>query len=108
MYPASTAALEAPIAAFNLSAIALISLKFSPLCIPLPPEITILAVPNSGLSDLTASLLINLLNVVASAASIFTISADPPDVGAGSNEVGLIVMHFLLSVLFTVANAFPA
>jgi len=28
---------------------------------PLPPETTILAVPSSGLSDLTSSLLINLV-----------------------------------------------
>ena len=35
-----------------MSAIAVINLKLSPLAIPLPPEITILAVPSSGLSDL--------------------------------------------------------
>ena len=34
--------------------------------------------------------------------------ADPPEVSQGSNEVGLIVTHFFVSVLFTVANAFPA
>ncbi len=28
--------------------------------------------------------------------------------GDGSNEVGLIVTHFILSLLLTVANAFPA
>ena len=33
--------------------------KFSELCKPLPPETTILAVPNSGLSDLDSSLPIN-------------------------------------------------
>ena len=43
-----------------------------------------------------------------STASTFSIGADPPDVGAGSNDVGLIVIHFFLSLLFTVANAFPA
>ena len=43
-----------------------------------------------------------------SPASALTISAEPPDVGAGSKEVGLIVMHFFLSLLFTVANALPA
>ena len=40
--------------------------------------------------------------------SPFTISADPPDVGAASKDVGLIVIHFFLSVLFTVAKALPA
>ena len=99
IYPASTAALEAPIAAFNLSATSVISLKFSPLCKPLPPEITILAVPNSGLSDLISSLLINLVFSVRSAASIFSISADPPVVSAASNDVGLIVTHFFSSLL---------
>ena len=99
---------EAPIAAFNLSAIAVINLKLSPLPIPLPPDITTLAVPNSGLSDLTSSLFINLVNVEASPFSAFTISADPPLVGAGSKDVGLIVIHFFTSVLFTDANAIPA
>ena len=86
----------------------MINLKFSPLCIPLPPDITTLAVPSSGLSDLISSLLINFIFEFASSASTLTISADPPDVGAGSKEVGLIVMHFFLSLLFTVANALPA
>ena len=52
--------------------------------------------------------LTGLISVVASLASAFTISADPPEVAAGSNEVGLIVTHFFLSVLLTVANALPA
>ena len=108
MYPASTAALDAPIAAFNLSAISVINLKFSPFCIPLPPETTTLAVPSSGLSDLTSSLLINFDKVNSSVGSIFSIAADPPDVSQGSKDVGLIVTHFLVSLLFTVANAFPA
>ena len=106
--PASTAALDAPIAAFNLSAIAVMSLKFSPLCIPLPPEITILAVPSSGLSDLISSFLTNFVFWDGSVFSPLTISADPPEVGAGSNDVGLMVTHFFLSVLLTVANALPA
>ena len=41
-------------------------------------------------------------------ASIFSIGADPPEVGAGSNDVGLIVIHFCLSLLLTVAKALPA
>ena len=108
MYPASTAARDAPIAAFSLSAIAVINLKLSPLPIPLPPEITTLAVPSSGLSDFTSSLFINLVKSETSAFSAFTISAVPPVVEAGSKDVGRIVIHFFVSVLFTVANAFPA
>ena len=56
---------------------------------PRPPEITILAVPSSGLSDLLSSLLINLEIFGTSTESIFSICADPPEVGAGSNDVGL-------------------
>ena len=96
------------IAALSLSAISLINLKFSPFCIPLPPEITILAVPSSGLSDLTSSFFRNLVDELASAGSDFVISADPPLLSAGSNDVGLIVTHFFLSLLLTVAKAFPA
>jgi hypothetical protein len=83
-------------------------LKFSPFCIPLPPEITILAVPSSGLSDLTSSFFRNLVFENSSPASIFSIGAEPPELSQGSNEVGLIVTHFLLSLLLTVAKAFPA
>ena len=64
--------------------------------------------PSSGLSDLTSSLLINFDNVNSSVASIFSIGAEPPEVSQGSKDVGLIVTHFLVSVLFTVANALPA
>ena len=94
MYPASTAARDAPTAAFNLSAMAFINLKFSPLCRPLPPEITTRAVPSSGLSDLVSSLLINFETLGMSIGSTFSIEDDPPEVGAGSKEVGLIVIHF--------------
>ena len=71
-----------------------INLKLSPLCIPLPPDTTILAVPSSGLSDLISSLLINLVSENSSPASAFSIGAEPPELSQGSNEVGLIVIHF--------------
>ena len=99
MYPASTAARDAPTAAFNLSAISFMSLKFSPLSNPLPPETTILAVPSSGLSDFVSSLFTNLEKFGISTASTFSICAEPPVLGAGSNEVGLIVTHLFLSLL---------
>ncbi len=73
-----------------------------------PPEITILAVPSSGLSDLISSFLTNFVKVNSSAPSPLIISAVPPSEGAASNEVGLIVTHFFLSLLLTVAKAFPA
>ena len=44
----------------------------------------------------------------ASTASTFSIVAEPPEVGAGSNDVGLTVIHFFLSLLLIVAKAFPA
>ena len=69
---------------------------------------TTLAVPSSGLSDLVSSLLINLDTFGKFAASTFSIAADPPEDGAGSNDVGLIVIHFFLSLLLTVAKALPA
>ncbi|KAH3678817.1 hypothetical protein OGATHE_000086 [Ogataea polymorpha] len=54
--PASTAALEAPMAAFSFSASGVISLSNSSLFLrPRPPATTILADPRSGLSLLTSS-----------------------------------------------------
>ena len=57
--PASTAALEAPTAAPNRSASSYSSLKFSPFLRPRPPEITTLALVNSGRSLLIFSWLIH-------------------------------------------------
>ena len=91
-----------------MSAISFINLKLSPLSKPLPPDTTILAVPSSGLSDFVSSLLINLEELGASTASIFSMTAEPPDFSTASKEVGLIVTHLFLSLLFTVAKAFPA
>ena len=51
---------------------------------------------------------INFEDKNSSVASIFSIDADPPDNSQDSNDVGLIVTHFILSVLLTVANALPA
>ena len=72
----------------------LISLKFSPLSNPLPPDTTILAVPSSGLSDFLFPLLINFDIFGTLTASIFSTCAEPPVFSAGSKEVGLIVTHF--------------
>ena len=75
---------------------------------PLPPETTTLAVTSSGLSDLISSLFINLVCENSSLGSPFSIGAYPPELSQVSNEVGLMVIHFLLSFVFTVAKAFPA
>ena len=66
------------------------------------------AVPNSGLSDFVSSLFINFEILGAATDSTFSTWADPPDLSAVSKEVGLMVMHFFLSLLLTVAKAFPA
>ena len=55
MYPASTAAREAPTAAPSLSASASIMAKFSLLPTPRPPETTTLAVAKSGRSEVDIS-----------------------------------------------------
>lgn len=73
--PASTAALEAPIAAFpKTSANYSNNLKFSPFFKPLPPETTILAADNSGLSLLTNSSETKVVkfSVLDNVASIFS------------------------------------
>ena len=75
---------------------------------PLPPETTTLAVPSSGLSDLISSLFINFVCPNSALGSAFSTGADPPELSQGSKEVGLIVTHFLGSLLFTVAKALPA
>ena len=55
---------------------------------------TTLAVPSSGLSDLTSSLLINFNKGKDSPDSPLTISAEPPVGLADSKDVGLTVIHF--------------
>jgi len=52
--------------------------------------------------------LINFVFENSSPASTFSIAADPPVLSHGSNEVGLIVTHFLTSLLLIVAKALPA
>ena len=64
--------------------------------------------PSSGLSDLISSLLTNFVLLNSSPGSTFSIDADPPELSQESKEVGLIVIHFFVSLLLTVANAFPA
>ena len=58
------------------------------------------AVPNSGLSDFVSSLFINFEILGAATDSAFSTWADPPELGAGSKEVGLMVMHFFFCHYF--------
>ena len=60
------------------------------------------AVPNSGLSDFVSSLFINFEILGIATGSTFSTNvpflsfslADSPELGAGSKEVGLMVIHF--------------
>ena len=106
--PESTAALEAPMAAPSLSAIPSSNLKFSPFCIPRPPEITISAEVNSGLSDLANSSLTKLEMPRLESSSKISLVADPPWSSQSSNPVALTVITFIASELLTVAIQFPA
>ena len=106
--PESTAALEAPIAAPNLSAIPFKRLKLSPFCIPLPPEITTSAAVNSGLSDTAISSFIKDEIARSLSKSTTSIGLDPPEASQASNPVVLTVITFTESVLWTVAIQLPA
>ena len=105
--PASTAAREAPIAAPNLSAIPCNKLKFSPFCIPRPPEITTVAAVNSGRSDLVCSSLTKLLSAESDTVLTAVIGALACSV-CKSKLLARTVITFLLSSDLTVAIALPA
>src|SRR5210317_1727939 len=107
-YPASTAALLAPIAAPSLSANFSRTLKFSLDPRPLPPETTISAAVNSGLSDLESSELIYFDNSELVAGSNGRISLSSLFNSAFSKAVVLTVITLQLSLLLYVAIALPA
>ena len=95
-------------AALSLSAIPFNNAKFSALPRPLPPDITIRALPSSGRSDLFSCLLINSIFISSFLKSNFSISPSPPSFRTASKEVGLIVIILILSEDSTVAIALPA
>ena len=95
-------------AAPSLSAIPSSNLKFSPFCIPRPPEITISAEVNSGRSDLANSSLTKLEISRLESSSKFSFEADPPWSSQSSNPVVLTVTTFIASELLTVAMQLPA
>src|SRR6185436_12291703 len=70
--PASTAAREAPIAAFSLSASGSRILKFSPEPMPRPPDTTIFAAVSSGRSDLETSRLMKLESPLSAGAFVLS------------------------------------
>ena len=86
----------------------LINLKFSALCSPLPPDTTILAVLNSGLSDFDSSRSINSTLLSPISRFICSTIPEPPSFATTSNDVGRTVITFFVSFDLTVARAFPA
>jgi hypothetical protein len=93
-------------AAPNLSAKSYMSLKFSALFKPLPPETMTFAAPNSGRSLLTTCSDTHLERdfPITELCSTF---ADPPVAADGGKAVGRIVNNFRESIDLTVAIAFP-
>ena len=106
--PASTAAREAPSAAFNLSASASRILKFSPDPMPRPPETTTRADTSSGRSDLLISRPSRLDSPPSGPAATLSTVAEPPLAGTASNPVVRTVTTLIASFDCTVANALPA
>jgi hypothetical protein len=106
--PASTAAREAPTAAPSLSANWSSMVKFSPDCMPRPPDTMTRALVNSGRSDLESSSPTNLETPASGAAGTGSIVALPPSAAAASNAVPRTVITLIGSGDCTVAIALPA
>ena len=82
--------------------------KFSPFCMPRPPEITTDAAVSSGRSDLAISSPMKVETPASCAASTLSTLALPPSASAGSKPVPRTEITFLASFDFTVAMALPA
>ena len=82
-------------------------LKFSPDCMPRPPEMTILAEVSSGRSDFDSSAFSKVERPAAAGREIFSIGAEPLSPAAGK-DVARTVMTFLASPDCTVWMALPA
>ncbi len=95
-------------AAPSLSAIPSSSLKFSPFCIPRPPEMTISAEVSSGRSDSATSSPTNAEMPASCTASTASTEALPPSAATASKAVVRTVMTFFASALCTVAMTLPA
>ena len=107
--PESTAARDAPIAAFNLSANGVNKVSnCSLLCNARPPETMTLACPNSGRSLLVKLAETNCVKLVAGMVSIFSTFALPPSTALASNAVDLKVKTNVSSVVEIVSITLPA
>ena len=82
------------------------SLKFSPFCMPRPPEMTTRAAVSSGRSLFESSAETKREISGIAATSIFSMTAVPPSEGAGSKLAARTVRTFFASLDFTVAMAF--
>ena len=107
MKPASTAALEAPMAASSLSANCSIRVKFSFEPRPLPPETIRSAVVSSGRSDSDSWSEINSELDPGIEDEIVSTEAEPPSPEC-SKAVALTVITMVSSEVSTVAITFPA
>ena len=83
-------------------------MKFSPFCIPRPPDTTTRAAVSSGRSDLESSAPRKLDSPDSPAPATASVAAPPPSAAAGPNPVMRTVMTLMASVLCTVAMALPA
>ena len=82
--------------------------KFSPDCMPRPPDTMTRALVNSGRSDLESSSPTNLETPASGAAGTGSIAALPPSAAAASNAVPRTVITLIGSGDCTVAIALPA
>uniref|UniRef100_A0A6B0UYC6 Putative secreted protein n=1 Tax=Ixodes ricinus TaxID=34613 RepID=A0A6B0UYC6_IXORI len=107
--PASTAARDAPTAAPILSARSYSILKFSPLFMPRPPEITFFALVSSGRSLLLSSWPSNADSVWSNSAVGASSEAAPAPVKpTASKHVPRTRSTFTASLALSVWTAFPA
>jgi hypothetical protein len=82
--------------------------KFSPLCMPRPPEMTILAPVSSGRSDSVSCAPRYLERPDSAVAAMVSTGAEPPSAGAGSKDVMRTVISLMGSLDLTVIMALPA
>ena len=82
--------------------------KFSPFCMPRPPEMMIFAAVSSGRSLLESSEERYLDCGAALATLRVSMAAEPPCAATGSNAEARTVMTVVASADLTVASALPA
>src|SRR5512141_999902 len=107
-HPASTAARDAPIAAFSRSASSSTSRKFSCALIPRPAETITRASVSSGRSDFVSCRETNAVPPASAVTATFSKGAFAPPIAAASNAVCRTVNRSGLPDRDTVPIAFPA